>query len=108
MRYVQFAPRSEADGRLPDLRRSDREALHAGLDVSFDKTSVCIVNEAGAYVAEAKVASDPAAFSDYLHATGLSFGRVGLETSALSQWLQTPALRSRQSITSISIFPSSP
>jgi hypothetical protein len=48
---------------------------YAGLDVSLDETSVCIVDEAGAYVAEAKVASDPAALADYLQATGLSFGR---------------------------------
>ncbi len=33
---------------------------YAGLDVSLYETSVCIVDEAGAYVAEAKVASDPA------------------------------------------------
>jgi transposase len=60
---------------------------YAGLDVSLDETSVCIVDEAGAYVAEAKVASDPAALADYLHATGLSFVRVGLEACPLSQWL---------------------
>jgi transposase len=60
---------------------------YAGLDVSLDETSVCIVDEAGAYVAEAKVASDPAALADYLQAAGLSFGQVGLEACPLSQWL---------------------
>jgi len=60
---------------------------YAGLDVSLDEMSVCIVDEVGAYVAEAKVASDPAALTEYLHATGLSFGRVDLEACPLSQWL---------------------
>lgn len=60
---------------------------YAGLDVSLDETSVCIVDEPGAYVAEAKVASDPPALPDYLQSTGLSFGRVGLEACPLSQWL---------------------
>ncbi|GAA0738331.1 hypothetical protein OVY48_10545 [Sphingobium sp. SA2] len=43
---------------------------HAGLDVSLDETSVCIVDEAGAYVAEAKVASDSAALTDFFMRPG--------------------------------------
>jgi hypothetical protein len=53
---------------------------YAGLDVSLDETSVCIVDEAGAYVAEAKVASDPAALAEYLQATGQA--RLGSTASA--------------------------
>ncbi|MDZ5696158.1 IS110 family transposase [Chelativorans sp. M5D2P16] len=57
------------------------------MDVSLDETSVCIVDEAGTYVTEGKVTSDPAVLADYLQATGLSFVRVGLEACPLSQWI---------------------
>lgn len=39
---------------------------YAGLDVSLYETSICIVDETGAYVMEGKVASDPAALDDML------------------------------------------
>ena len=60
---------------------------YAGLDVSLEETAVCVVDETGARVREAKVASDPDALAAYLLSTGLRLDRVGLEACPLSQWL---------------------
>jgi transposase len=59
----------------------------AGLDVSMEETSVCIVDQDGAVVREGRAASDPAALNDYLGATGLRFERVGFESGPSSAWL---------------------
>jgi len=58
----------------------------AGLDVSVKETSVCIVDDAGKIVREAKVASEPEALLQVLTNTLYRFKRVGLE-AGLSQWL---------------------
>jgi transposase len=60
---------------------------YAGLDVSLEATSLCIVNEAGAIVCEMKVPSDPEAIGKALVGTRLRFKRIGLETGPLCQWL---------------------
>ena len=59
----------------------------AGLDVSVKETSVCIVDDAGKIVREAKVASEPEALLQVLGNTIYRFKRVGLEAGPLSQWL---------------------
>ena len=61
--------------------------LYAGLDVSLELTSVCVVDVEGRIAAEAKVSSDPAAISAALLALEGSFERVGLEAGPLSQRL---------------------
>lgn len=59
----------------------------AGLDVSLEWTSVCVVDAEGGIVREAKVASEPAALAAFF--TGLTFDvtRICLEAGPLSQWL---------------------
>lgn len=58
---------------------------YAGLDVSQQTTSICIVDEGGSIVAERKVATSPNAIADELKAFTLT--RAGLETGPLSVWL---------------------
>ena len=60
---------------------------YAGLDVSLELTSVCIVDAQGGIVCEAKVASDPEALTHFLRVQELPITRVGLEAGPLSQWL---------------------
>jgi transposase len=60
---------------------------YAGLDVSLELSSVCIVDERGTIVTEAKVASEPEALIRFLRTREVEIGRVGLEAGPLSQWL---------------------
>jgi transposase len=59
----------------------------AGLDVSVKETSVCILDDAGKIVKEAKVASEPQALLEVLANPAYRFKRIGLEAGPLSQWL---------------------
>src|SRR5712672_268581 len=62
-------------------------AYFAGLYVSVKETSVCIVDDAGKIVREARVASEPEALLQVLANNTYRFKRVGLEAGPLSQWL---------------------
>jgi transposase len=59
----------------------------AGLDVSVKETSICIVDDTGRIVKEAKVASEPQALLKVLENPAYRFKRIGLEAGPLSQWL---------------------
>ena len=59
----------------------------AGLDVSVNETSVCIVDDAGRIVREVVVASEPDALLAVLKSGAYHFKRIGLEAGPLSQWL---------------------
>jgi transposase len=59
----------------------------AGLDVSVKETSICIVDDAGKIVQEARVASEPEPLLQVLTNANYRFKRVGLEAGPLSQWL---------------------
>jgi transposase len=60
---------------------------YAGLDVSLESTSVCIVDGGGRIVREAKLASEPEALVSFFRMHGVPMARIGLEAGPLSQWL---------------------
>ena len=60
---------------------------YAGLDVSLELTSVCIVDVQGAITRETKVASHPDDLVGYFRSLEHPITRIGLEAGPLSQWL---------------------
>src|SRR5262245_10531160 len=70
----------------------------AGLDVSVKETSICIVDDTGKIVREARVATEPEALLQVLTNTIYRFKRVGLEAGPLSQnaWPHRAAAVARQ------------
>ncbi len=60
---------------------------YAGIDVSVEYSSVCVVEASGKIVREGKVASEPEALIGYFGSLGLALSRIGLEAGPLSQWL---------------------
>jgi transposase len=60
---------------------------YAGIDVSLEYSSVCVVDASGKIVREGKVASEPEALIDYFGSLRLPVVRIGLEAGPLSQWL---------------------
>ena len=59
----------------------------AGIDVSLERSSVCVVDATGRIIREAKVASEPEALVRLFGQLGLPLTRIGLEAGPLSQWL---------------------
>ena len=55
---------------------------YAGIDVSLELSSVCILDGSGQIVREAKVASEPEALATFLASLNLPLTRVGLEAGS--------------------------
>src|SRR3984893_4889133 len=60
---------------------------YAGIDVSLECSSVCVVDGTGKIIREGKVASEPEALIAWFGSLGLGLTRIGLEAGPLSQWL---------------------
>lgn len=60
---------------------------YAGIDVSLESASVCVMDASGRIVCEAKVASEPDVLIRWFGNMGVEVARIGLEAGPLSQWL---------------------
>jgi transposase len=60
---------------------------YAGIDVSLESASICVVDTGGRIVREAKVASEPEVLIAWFGRLKVSLTRIGLEAGPLSQWL---------------------
>src|SRR5215204_4297481 len=71
----------------PRHHRGTTVEHYAGIDVSLERSSVCVVDATGRIVREAKVPSEPEALAGFLGQLALPLTRVGLEAGPLSPWL---------------------
>ena len=60
---------------------------YAGLDVSLEETAICVIDETGRIVKEARATSEPEALAAALRAIELPLERIGLEACSLTAWL---------------------
>jgi transposase len=60
---------------------------YAGIDVSLESSSVCVVDASGKIAREGKIASEPGALIAWFGSLGLELSRLGLEAGPQSQWL---------------------
>ena len=64
-------------------------SYYAGIDVSLEQSSVCVVDEQGEIVCEAKVLIEPEALVRFISELDVPLARIGLEAGPLSQWLHS-------------------
>ena len=60
---------------------------YAALDVSQEMTCVCLVDETGHVISEAKLPTCPDAITAWLGKKAVGLTRVGLETGPMAVWL---------------------
>jgi len=60
---------------------------YAGLDVSLEETTICVVDETGRIIREVRAASEPQALMAALQEVGVPLARIGLEACSLTAWL---------------------
>jgi transposase len=66
---------------------------YAGIDVSLERSSICMVDATGRIIRETKVPSEPEALVAFCRRLGLPLTRIGLEAGPLSQWLHAGLTR---------------
>jgi transposase len=70
-----------------NIEKEQAMSYFAGLDVSLEETAICIIDDEGRIVREARVASEPDALVAFFNALGMTMERVGLEACSLTAWL---------------------
>jgi len=60
---------------------------YVGIDVSLERSSVCVVDGTGKIVVEAKAVSEPEALIAWLRRQPFTLARIGLDAGPLSPWL---------------------
>src|SRR6202171_2504652 len=61
---------------------------YVGLDVSLNKTAICVVDVTGEIIREGTAETEPNKLVAWLRESGLNFERIGLEAGSCSSWLQ--------------------
>jgi transposase len=76
--------------RLVACAKHHRETTmkyYAGIDVSLERSSVCVVDAAGKICHEGEALSDPESLVAWFAAFGTELELIGLKAGPLSQWL---------------------
>ena len=60
---------------------------YAGMDVSLEETAICVIDETGQIIKEARAPSEPDALHVVLASFDLPFELIGLEACSLTAWL---------------------
>ena len=60
---------------------------YAGIDVSLESASLCVVDATGRIMRETKLASEPEVLIGWFRGLEFAMERIGLEAGPLSQWL---------------------
>lgn len=61
--------------------------LFVGLDVSLEKSAICVISEHGKIFREAQAASEPEVLMRWMGDLDGTIAAIGLEAGPLSQWL---------------------
>lgn len=72
---------------MKDRHEGDGTRLYVGLDVSKERTQVCVVAACGRVMFEGKTATDPDALARLLARQAPGAERIGLEMGAMASWL---------------------
>src|SRR5580658_1112599 len=82
-----MALKTESGSTCSKHHRGTTMEHYAGIDVSLESASLCVVDATGRIIREAKVASEPEVLIGWFRSLGLEVTRIGLEAGPLSQWL---------------------
>src|SRR5512144_481741 len=77
----------------PEHHRRTAMEHYVGIDVSLERSSVCVVDAPGRIVCEAQVISEPEELIAFLSGLDRPLARIGLEAGPLSQWLQAALVK---------------